>query len=353
MRRSPRQLCTGALNWLRTPITKQDQLALLARMHATEEKLKRKIDSFIPSVLWLGLRIAARSIAISIAMKTFTVNLWRELSEGTRPLVRRTLGPAAFALASWVFAAAAAGLAAAASLRSRLIAPSMPTPDPQSEPARRSSNWKIVFRPALRVTEAALWLLAAATLGYCSYAYASAAIHQQQQKAAFKVLASHHTEALADSPGPSVMPPPGPPTPGEILGILDIPRIGLSSIVEQGADSHTLRDSVGHVPGTALPGQDGNAALAAHRDTYFRHLSELRPGDEVIFHSVSATYTYKVKSTSVVQPTNTAVLSSTKEPTLTLVTCFPFYYVGNAPKRFVLVATENVPPASAKNAPSQ
>ncbi|HEV2207074.1 MAG TPA: class D sortase [Candidatus Acidoferrales bacterium] len=337
------------MTWLRAPITKQDQLALLARMYATEKKLKSKIDSFIPWVLWLGLRIAARSIA----MKTFVADLWRQLSEGTRPLVRRTLGPAAFALASWVFAAAAAGLAAAAFLRSRLTAPSIPRPGSQFEPARRSFSRKTVFRPALRVMEAALWVFAAATLGYCSYAYASAAIHQRQQKAAFTVLASHHTKALTDASGPSVTPPPAPPTHGEILGILDIPRIGLSSIVEQGSDSHTLRDSVGHIPGTALPGQNGNAALAAHRDTYFRHLSELRPGDDIIFHSVSATYMYKVKSTSVVQPTDTAVLASTKEPTLTLVTCFPFYYVGNAPKRFVLVATEDVRTGSAKNSASQ
>src|SRR5690348_5420239 len=188
MRRSPRQLCADAFAWLTAPITKQDQVALLARMHATKQKLARKIDSLIPWVLWLGLRIAARSIAISIAMKTLVENLWRQCSEGTRPLVRRALGPVAFALASGVFAAAAAGLAAAASLRSRLITPSTPTPHPQSAPAR-SFNWKIVFRPALRVTEAALWLLAAATLGYCSYAYASAAIHQKQQKAAFRVLA--------------------------------------------------------------------------------------------------------------------------------------------------------------------
>lgn len=348
MKKSPRQLCTRALAWLRAPITKQDQLVLAARIRAAEETLKRKIDSRIPFVLWLGLRIAVRSIA----MKTYSLHAWQQLRETARPRVRRALAPAAFALASWLFAAASAGLAAAAAIRARMIL-SIPAPRTQSSPARRSFNSKALFRSVLRITEAGLWLLAAATLGYCSYAYASAAIHQKQQKAAFRVLEGRHTQAVADAPGPSVMPPPAPLTHGEILGILDIPRIGLSSIVEQGTDSHTLRDSVGHIPGTALPGASGNAALAAHRDTYFRHLSELRPGDDIIFHSVSATYTYKVKSTSIVEPEDTAALAETKGPTLTLVTCFPFYYVGNAPKRFVLVATEDLPTENAKNVPAQ
>ena len=194
-------------------------------------------------------------------------------------------------------------------------------------------------RPPLGAAEGALWIVAAATLGYCGYAYASAALHQNQRKAAFKTL-----QAEADPVQATVrtgMGASAPPTRGEVLGIPDIPRIGLSSVVEQGVDSAVLSDSVGHIPGTALPGQDGNAALAAHRDTYFRHRSQLRSGDEIIFRSISATYTYTVQSTSIVQPTDTTVLAGTKRPTLTLVTCFPFYYVGSAPKRFVLVATQS------------
>ena len=189
-----------------------------------------------------------------------------------------------------------------------------------------------------RAAEGALWILAAATLGYCGYAYASGALHQNQRKAAFKALQAEADPVQAT--GRTGMGVPTPPTRGEVLGILDIPRIGLLSVVEQGVDSAVLSDSVGHIPGTALPGQDGNAALAAHRDTYFRHLSQLRSGDEIIFRSISATYTYTVQSTSIVQPTGTTVLAGTKRPTLTLVTCFPFYYVGSAPKRFVLVATQ-------------
>lgn len=183
-----------------------------------------------------------------------------------------------------------------------------------------------------RAAEGALWILAAATLGYCGYAYASGALHQNQRKAAFKALQAEADPVQAT--GRTGMGVSTPPTRGEVLGILDIPRIGLLSVVEQGVDSAVLSDSVGHIPGTALPGQDGNAALAAHRDTYFRHRSQLRSGDEIIFRSISATYTYTVQSTSIVQPTDTTVLAGTKRPTLTLVTCFPFYYVGSAPKRF-------------------
>lgn len=265
------------------------------------------------------------------------------------PIARLLLGFArqrsrrlAFAGASALFTAAVAVLASAAVFRSRTILLL------RASRARLSSfgiaiNWKAVRRPAFRLAESALWIVAAATLGYCSYAYASAALHQDHQKALFSELRS--TQALPPNQagilGASARVEP--PVRGAMLGILDIPRIGLSTVVEQGDDFHTLRESIGHIPSTSLPGQEGNAGLAAHRDTYFRHLSEVKPGDQLMFRSLSGTYLYTVRSTSIVAPDDMAVLAPTQKPTLTLVTCFPFYYVGNAPKRFVLVATENTP----------
>lgn len=254
---------------------------------------------------------------------------------------RRACEQLAFAAASSLFAAAVIVLANAALLRSRSVL-RVRAWRRQAAQMRATVNWKALFRPALRLTEAGLWILAVGTLGYCSYAYASAALHQQHQKAAF-AEAQAQARQTPDAASPVAASLPLPLARGEMLGILDIPRIGLSSVVEQGADAHVLRNSVGHIPGTALPGESGNAALAAHRDTYFRHLSELHAGDQILFHTIAGTYRYTVQSTRIVPPTDTAVLASTRKPTLTLVTCFPFYYVGSAPKRFVLVATENNP----------
>ncbi len=314
-------------------MTKQDKVALIAFMRATEEKAKRKLDACVPLLLWLALRFAVRTAAIKGQVEI----LYRQFGEPARAYARRILRRVLRGGAGYLFFGAVVVLSAAATVRSHLILYARACRVALASGAE-SLDWRAFRRPALRIAEAALWIIAGATLGYCGYAYASAALHQQQQKAAFKALkASAHPDELrtiAQRPREA-------PSRGELLGILDIPRIGLSSIVEQGADSKVLRESVGHIPGTALPGQSGNVALAAHRDTYFRHLSALRPGDKIVFHSLSGTYTYRVQSTKVVQPTDTAVLVETEQPTLTLVTCFPFYYVGSAPNRFVLVATED------------
>lgn len=315
-------------------MTKRDRLAPIRSMHARGEELKRKTDSCVLVVLWIGLRIAVRITVI----RTSIERVFLRSAQITRVLRQRTLARLVYPSIVYFFGWAVDVLSCAATIRARTILAGRNS----RSAARASLDWKATRKPALRIAEAALWILAAGTLGYCGYAYASAALHQNHQKAAFKalqteaeadpVLASDKQEAIAGSE---------PPVRGAVLGILDIPRIGLSSVVEQGVDSAILRDNVGHIPGTALPGQGGNAALAAHRDTYFRHLSELKAGDEIVFHSVSATYTYRVQSTTIVQPADTSVLNATKKPTLTLVTCFPFYYVGSAPKRFVLVARQD------------
>ena len=253
--------------------------------------------------------------------------------------LKRAADRLALAIASRSFTAMGAILATAALCRSRSIL-QLRTWRAHLASIAASIQWKAPPRPALRLAEATLWILAASTLGYCTYAYTSAAIHQHDEKARFSEIKAHAAEQPSFA---GIEAPPDRPSPGQMLGILDIPRIGLSSIVEQGADARVLGESVGHVPGTAMPGEPGNTALAAHRDTYFRHLSELRPGDKILYQSISHTYSYTVRSTRIVKPTDTAVLTATQQPTLTLVTCFPFYYIGSAPKRFVLVATEDSP----------
>ena len=120
---------------------------------------------------------------------------------------------------------------------------------------------------------------------------------------------------------------------------IEVPRINLSAVAQEGVDTRTLRRAVGHIPGTAWPGKRGNAAFAAHRDTFFRPLKGVRPGDEVIVTTPEGVYRYAVTGTRVVEPTDVSVLDPTSATTLTLVTCYPFDYIGNAPQRFIVRAT--------------
>jgi len=131
-----------------------------------------------------------------------------------------------------------------------------------------------------------------------------------------------------------------PPLHEQLLGRLRIPRLKVSAMVREGADSDTLRRAVGHIPGTALPGHAGNVALAGHRDTFFRALRNIKKDDTIDFETESGTYQYVVKSTNIVGPRDVGVLAASRDKSLTLVTCYPFYYVGSAPKRFIVRATE-------------
>jgi sortase A len=112
----------------------------------------------------------------------------------------------------------------------------------------------------------------------------------------------------------------------------------LSAAAREGVDRQTLRSAVGHIPGTALPGAPGNAGFAAHRDTFFRPLKGVRTGDEVVLTTPNGVYRYSVVTTRVVDPSDVSVLSTTTDPTLTLVTCYPFDYIGSAPQRFIVRA---------------
>lgn len=126
---------------------------------------------------------------------------------------------------------------------------------------------------------------------------------------------------------------------GTLLGRVEIPRLKLSAIVKQGVSQATLSGAVGHVPSTQAAGAIGNFAIAAHRDTLFRALKDIRIGDEIQFQSASGAFDYQVVSTQIVKPSNVSVLRPQgNERLLTMITCYPFYYVGSAPKRFVVTA---------------
>jgi sortase A len=125
---------------------------------------------------------------------------------------------------------------------------------------------------------------------------------------------------------------------GDVVGRLEIPRLSLSTVVFEGADQDVLERGAGHVPGSALPGDRGNTVLAAHRDTFFRPLRDIRTGDLVKIHTPPNDSVYIVESARVVEPDDVDVLKPTAEPALTLITCYPFRYIGPAPERFVVRA---------------
>lgn len=125
---------------------------------------------------------------------------------------------------------------------------------------------------------------------------------------------------------------------GSSLGQIEIRSIGLTAMIAEGDNRRTLRRAVGHITGTALPGQQGNVVIAGHRDTFFRPLRNIHKDDEITLTTLNGTYRYRVDSAEVVEPEDTEVMDHSEDAILTLVTCYPFYYVGPAPKRFVVRA---------------
>lgn len=126
---------------------------------------------------------------------------------------------------------------------------------------------------------------------------------------------------------------------GELIGRVDIPRLKLSAAVAEGEDDKTLAKAVGHLSDTPLPWQRrGNVALAAHRDGLFRKLEKIRIGDDVHLVTTRGDYHYQVKKTHIVEPDDVWVIAPTATPTITLITCYPFSFVGNAPHRFIVQA---------------
>ena len=157
-------------------------------------------------------------------------------------------------------------------------------------------------------------------------------------------------EAPEHAPKPEALPAERPPLPEMLLGRLKIPRLHLAAMVREGADSGTLRRAIGHIPGTALPGKTGNVGLAGHRDTFFRALRNIEKDDTIDFETEAGTFRYSVQSTRIVSPRDVSVLSAAGGRTLTLVTCYPFYYVGSAPKRFIVRAVQVPSGASGQQA---
>jgi sortase A len=195
-------------------------------------------------------------------------------------------------------------------------------------------------RHALRLIERLLVIVGCVCLGYYGYVSAESVIYQAYETRALDALLTREPPRVGSSPRAHAAPtaPRAAPAAGTTIGRLDIPRLDVSAVIRAGSDARTLRLAVGYVPGTALPGQRGNIGLAAHRDTFFRRLGEIRSGDVVRLVTPDGTFAYRVEGTKVVEPTETWVLDDTVQPALTLITCYPFRYLGSAPQRFIVRA---------------
>ena len=125
---------------------------------------------------------------------------------------------------------------------------------------------------------------------------------------------------------------------GTVVARLDAPAVKLSTAVLEGSDDAILNRGAGHIEDTALPGESGNIGIAGHRDTIFRPVRRMRIGDELTLSTGDHIYRYRISKTLIVGPEDVYVLNPTRQPTLTLVTCYPFDFVGHAPKRFIVQA---------------
>jgi sortase A len=186
------------------------------------------------------------------------------------------------------------------------------------------------------------WGLLATGVGLLSWS-AIVIVDAQHQQSQLRTALDRKLEA----PSPAASPPTTLKR-GDLIGSLQIPRLKLSAMVVEGDDDKTLKRGVGHLPDTPLPWQKGNAALAGHRDTFLRAMRDISAGDEIRLTTPHGAFTYRVREIAIVTPDNLTGLSLTDDSSLTLITCYPFSYVGNAPKRFVVRAAPIRTPSTSK-----
>ena len=188
----------------------------------------------------------------------------------------------------------------------------------------------------LRLSRDAFLIAGVLTLGYCGFLLLDSKLYEAYQAHRFQQQLNSVRPAAVASTAGADLPVAAPP--GGALGRIEIARVGLAAMILEGTNGRTLRHAVGHIPGTPLPGQQGNVAIAGHRDTFFRPLRNVQHNDEITLTTLDGTYRYLVDSTQVVAPEDTQVLDDSRDTILTLVTCYPFYFVGPAPKRFIVRA---------------
>lgn len=221
------------------------------------------------------------------------------------------------------------------------------TTSPRTLPPKKGARWAWIER--------ALFLAGILCLGIYAWAWLDAHLYEKEQDRLLQqaiaagpppvVQGSHaaaETDALEsfqNSAEEKPAPPPVEVRDGELIGRIKVPRLGVSAIVMEGVGKKTLRRGAGHIPDTAMPSEEaGNVGIAAHRDSFFRGLKDIQEDDTIELTTLEGTFRYTVEWTKIVKPEDTSVLAPTEDAALTLVTCYPFYYVGSAPERFIVRA---------------
>jgi len=192
----------------------------------------------------------------------------------------------------------------------------------------------------VRWAERAAILAAFLCFGYWAWVYFETRVYQAGQMRRLAEPSAASENPAFDRAPLEAAEPRTPVVEGTALSRMEIPRLGLSVVVVEGVEPRDLRLAVGHVPGTALPGETGNIGIAGHRDTFFRPLADVRGNDIIWLTSGGTSYEYAVERVEIVNPSDVQVLDPSSEPELTLVTCYPFYYVGPAPQRYVVRARQ-------------
>lgn len=176
----------------------------------------------------------------------------------------------------------------------------------------------------------AAFAVAILLLGYSGFVLADTWAFQRRQDIRLEQLSRDTVATPAITPSVA--------TDDGLIGRIEISRLGISAIVMEGDSEITLEHAAGHIAGTALPGQPGNVGIAGHRDSFFRPLRNIHEGDIIMLTTPGRKFRYRVVTTSIVHPEDVSVLDSDRHEILTLVTCYPFYFVGAAPSRFIVRA---------------
>ena len=190
---------------------------------------------------------------------------------------------------------------------------------------------------ALKALSKIFALVTLLTLGYWTAVVAKARLDQRHKKLEFAVERTKEINppVTLSKPPPSL---PWKPTIGSAIAMLEIRRVGISAVVLEGAAEGELRLGPGHILGTSLPGEGGNVGVAGHRDSSFRPLRHLQPNDLIKLTTSVREYCHRVESMEIVSPADVHVLDPAGREMLTLVTCYPFTFIGHAPKRFIVRA---------------
>ena len=190
---------------------------------------------------------------------------------------------------------------------------------------------KVRVRSILGLTRRALFTAAILTLAYCTFVLVDAWAFQDRESADFDRQLQLQRQSNLKTANFTK-------NNRGLIGRIEIQRLGVEAIVIEGTSRSTLRRAVGHIAGTALPGEIGNIGISGHRDTFFRPLRNIRQNDIITLTTLSGEFRYRVVSTRIVAPLAIDVLNSGKDEVLTLVTCYPFYFLGSAPDRFIVRA---------------